>query len=215
MLTQRSTTATVERVLLYLERRLQVAEHYGRRWDSSAYEAAWLLVFECYYGASPRAILQVVPSPSLTNTPLNADKPWFREKYARPLQRVVRNIEYTVPAHDGQPETRWFDQVLACGHRIEMQYDHDGAKRPKHRRCAECVEVTTESSHGSASGSANPVQRPAVPSRHLPQLPLRDANAAERPVSMGGDSHTRMFAVPRRNDNTETHCGQCGPIGAA
>lgn len=215
MRAQLSATATVERVLLYLERRLQVAEHYYRRWDSQAYEAAWLLVFERYYGANPGPILQVVPSPSSPSKHENSDKPWFREKYAKPLRRVVRNVEYSVPAHDGQPETRWFDQVLECGHRIEMQYDCESVKRPRHRRCAECVEVTKEAGHGSPSSGANAVQRADVLEKHLPHVRHLQELAAGQRVPSGRDSDSRMFAVPGGGHRTEETDGPCGPVGAA
>lgn len=215
MRAQQSATATVERVLLYLERRLQVAEHYNRRWDSHFYEMAWLLVFECYYGANPRALLQVVPPSVTVRTNPNSEKPWFREKYARPLRRVVRNEDYYVPAHDGQPDTEWFDQVLECGHRIEMQYSAPSAKRPKHRRCPECVEVTREASHGSAGSGANTLQRADVLAKHLPQLRYRRELAAGERVSSSRDSHAGIFAVSRGDDDTETPGGSSGPVGAA
>lgn len=138
-MTIRAARRLVDSVLDYLERRQKSAALRGERMPALLLVEAWQLVYESFYGrVRPPEPDSIANHSSDTATSMR-DKPWFREKQAKPIRRVTREFEYTTSDPDtGRPQF-WYGQRLECGHVVMNQYDTPGVKRRKHIRCSECA----------------------------------------------------------------------------
>jgi hypothetical protein len=128
----------IERILLYLERRRRIAELRSNRSDAATYELAWVTVFEAYYGPNPRPLYRLAPCEPAPYINPHRDKRWFREKYAKPLRRVVAYGEEREWSEAMGHGTSWYTCHLECGHSVGPDLDMDGTARPKHKRCVDC-----------------------------------------------------------------------------
>lgn len=145
-MTIRTARRFVDSVLRYIETQQKGAALHGDRMPALLLTQAWLIVHDAFYGRvrapKPEAIYY---PPEVTPTDLR-DKPWFREKQAKPVRRVTREFDYTTGETDTGRVMRWYGQRLECGHVVMDQYDTPGVKRRKHIRCGECAraELTFE-----------------------------------------------------------------------
>lgn len=129
----------VDSVLDYLEKRQKSAALRGERIAALLLTEAWQIVYENFYGRV-RAVKQDVPKhlpePTIEE---RRNLKWFREKYAKPLRRVVREVEYSTQDADTGHTQHWYGQQLECGHTVMNQFDSPGTKRRKQIRCGACV----------------------------------------------------------------------------
>lgn len=138
-MTARAARRVVDSALDYLERRQKAAALRGERMAALLLVEAWQLVYESFYGrVRPPKPEPIQNHSSDTATPMRS-KPWFREKYAKPIKRVVREVSYTTQNADTGADEHWYSQYLECGHSVLHQYDVPGVNRRKHIRCADCA----------------------------------------------------------------------------
>lgn len=138
-MTHRRAEHITERVLRYLRRRWRVARLRAQRFRAHDYEAAWVLMFEAFYGLDPRPL--VLPNPTMAgdNQELWPVPRWRVARAYRPLRRVVRRFEYQVRPHPWASSLTYYREQLECGHVTQERPVFIEERAAQRRRCAACV----------------------------------------------------------------------------
>lgn len=129
-----------ESYLADLHRRDYEAVLRGDRLTMIIARLSWGEAFLGAYGSNPAALPRLTDA-SLQLLPESAERsPVWREILrARPLVMVTKRQVYSV-AYGYKSKAKWYREVLACGHTVELPADLFGAEPPARRRCRECGE---------------------------------------------------------------------------
>lgn len=167
---RRNPTEIVESILLYLSRRQYIAEKRHERWRSHDYEAAWILVFEAYYGDDPPKKRAIVMPDIGAAPPPRVITEGQRQMRRRPLRRIAQSFVETVKPTRQQIGGSWVRHKLDCGHITPAELFVSGQPRASRRRCHECAsdthptgKVQVARAAGAAAGfSGSPSPHPLI-----------------------------------------------------
>ncbi|SRR5581483_852156 len=134
----------VESALLYLERRIVIAERRYFCELATAYREAWELIFEAHYGPEKRLTAPVVTIKASAGSEPRPSPRLRQYTEWRPLRRVVARVDSLLPAEGRWPAVRLASWRLECGHVTPAMPASLEPDRAFRRRCAECAAAAPE-----------------------------------------------------------------------
>ncbi len=129
----------VDSILGYFALMERAASLRNNRLAVQHFQECWLVVCERFYGSALtplyRAATPCAPLPVLT---FSLRQRWFKDKYSRPLRRVVGRIARHDSSGLGAGARDIEYDVLECGHQVVSHAAEFGERPARHRRCGEC-----------------------------------------------------------------------------
>jgi hypothetical protein len=105
------------------------------------YQECWYLVHQANFGNLPLPIMAHFPKPECPPILPGPLKPWEKQKYSRPMRKVVSQREERRVDEHGHVNGVTTVLVLECGHETESLFGETEVVKAKRRRCRVCVDV--------------------------------------------------------------------------
>ena len=140
-LAMRTADHPATHVLDYLAKCEHAAVICNRRDLVTHYQECWYLVHQANFGQLPLPIMGGSPKPECPPVLPGPLKGWEKQKYSRPMRKVVsRRAERVVDEH-GHHVAAVTILALDCGHEVDCVLGDQDAETAKRRRCRVCVDM--------------------------------------------------------------------------